>query len=158
MRESVGWVDARMGGRKPSKTMKVAASLFFGWTGGGCYPKLALLGAIYFCRSVVLGWYFMLPPTPVSTLAFRADGLPLARRRAAGGGRDHRNVRPALAGHDPGPRLFEPPAQAPSAGGVLFDLPGSYDFAWQLAVVMGLTGGLVQVSFALLRPRLATTG
>jgi len=44
-------------------------------------------------------------------------------------------------------------------GGVLFDLLGSHDLAWRLAVAMGLAGGLVQVSFALMRPpRLATSG
>jgi hypothetical protein len=79
----------------------VGGSLFFGWAGGR-YSKLALLGTIYFSRSVVLGWYFMLPPTPT--------------------------------------------------GGLLFDALGSYDLAWRLGVAMGLTAGVVQISFALLRP------
>jgi predicted MFS family arabinose efflux permease len=37
-------------------------------------------------------------------------------------------------------------------GGVLFDIFGSYDLAWRLAVVMGLTAGVVQILFALARP------
>ena len=37
-------------------------------------------------------------------------------------------------------------------GGVLFDLLGSYDLAWRLAVAMGLAAGIVQVLFALWRP------
>jgi predicted MFS family arabinose efflux permease len=37
-------------------------------------------------------------------------------------------------------------------GGLLFDAFGSYDLAWRLAVAMGLTAGLIQVLFALLRP------
>jgi predicted MFS family arabinose efflux permease len=42
-------------------------------------------------------------------------------------------------------------------GGLLFDALGSYDLAWRIGVGMGLTAGIVQVSFALLRPpRLAT--
>ena len=46
-------------------------SLFFGCVAAR-HSKLALLGTIYFSRSVVVGWYFMLPPTPASTLAFAA--------------------------------------------------------------------------------------
>jgi predicted MFS family arabinose efflux permease len=42
-------------------------------------------------------------------------------------------------------------------GGVLFDTFGSYDWAWRLAVGMGLTAGVVQIAVALARPpRLAT--
>ena len=37
-------------------------------------------------------------------------------------------------------------------GGVLFDVLGSYDLAWRLAVSMGLTAGIIQVLFALWRP------
>jgi hypothetical protein len=37
-------------------------------------------------------------------------------------------------------------------GGLLFDALGSYDLAWRLGVGMGLTAGIVQVMFALLRP------
>jgi predicted MFS family arabinose efflux permease len=40
-------------------------------------------------------------------------------------------------------------------GGLLFDAFGSYDLAWRLAVSMGLTAGLVQILFALLRPQRA---
>ena len=49
----------------------VFGSLFFGWAGGR-WSKSALLGAIYIARSAVLGWYFVLPPTPTGTLAFAA--------------------------------------------------------------------------------------
>ena len=37
-------------------------------------------------------------------------------------------------------------------GGLLFDYLGSYDLAWKLIVGMGLTAGLVRLSFALARP------
>jgi len=37
-------------------------------------------------------------------------------------------------------------------GGIIFDMLGSYDLAWKLIVGMGLTAGLVQLSFALVRP------
>jgi predicted MFS family arabinose efflux permease len=37
-------------------------------------------------------------------------------------------------------------------GGLLFEQLGSYDLAWRLGVAMGLVAGVVQVSFAVLRP------
>jgi hypothetical protein len=43
-------------------------------------------------------------------------------------------------------------------GGLLFDALGSYALAWRLAVGMGLAAGVVQVSFALLRPTRLATG
>src|SRR5438552_12758762 len=49
----------------------VLGSLFFGWAGGR-WTKLALLGAIYVARSLVLAWYFMLPASPATTLLFGA--------------------------------------------------------------------------------------
>jgi len=42
----------------------VLGSLFFGWAGER-WNKLALLGAIYISRSLILAWYFTLPPSPV---------------------------------------------------------------------------------------------
>src|SRR5882724_13535590 len=49
----------------------VLGSVFFGWAGGR-WNKLALLGGIYIARSLILAWYFMLPPSPASTLLFGA--------------------------------------------------------------------------------------
>jgi len=49
----------------------VFGGLFFGWAGGR-WSKLALLGGIYISRSIVLAWYFLLPPTPATTLVFAA--------------------------------------------------------------------------------------
>ncbi len=49
----------------------VIGSLFFGWAGGR-WNKLALLGGIYIARSLILAWYFMLPPSPATTLLFGA--------------------------------------------------------------------------------------
>ena len=37
-------------------------------------------------------------------------------------------------------------------GGLLYDALGSYTLAWQIGVSLGLTAGIVQVAFALLRP------
>jgi len=49
----------------------VIGSLFFGWAGGR-WNKLALLGGIYFSRSLILAWYFMQTPTTTTTLIFAA--------------------------------------------------------------------------------------
>ena len=49
----------------------VLGSLFFGWAGGR-WNKLVLLGGIYTARSLALAAYFVVPPTPTSTLVFAA--------------------------------------------------------------------------------------
>ena len=46
-------------------------SLATGWLGGK-YPRHILLGLLYILRSVLLAAYFVLPPTPASTLLFAA--------------------------------------------------------------------------------------
>ena len=138
----------------------VAGSLFFGWAGGH-WPKLVLLGGIYVTRSLVLGWYFLGPPTPASTLVF-----------AAMMGFLWLGVGPLVAGSVV--EMFGLRWQAmiqgfaftshqlgsfagAYGGGLLFDALGSYDLAWRLGVAMGLTAGVVQIAFALMRPpRLAT--
>jgi predicted MFS family arabinose efflux permease len=139
----------------------VCGSLFFGWAGGH-WSKLVLLGGIYTLRSLVLGWYFMAPPTPTTTLVFA--GLigflwlgvgPLV----AGSVIEMFGLRwqamiqgIAFMSHQVGSFL------GAFGGGLLYDTLGSYDLAWRLAVAMGLTAGLVQIGFALARPvRYATT-
>ena len=46
-------------------------SLLTGWL-GGIYPKHILLGLLYILRSIIFAAYFVLPPTPASTLPFAA--------------------------------------------------------------------------------------
>ncbi len=89
----------------------VLGSLFFGWAGGR-WSKPVLLGGIYVTRSLVLAWYFVVPPTPGTTLVFAAlmgflwlGVAPLVVRH------DGRDVRAALAGDDPGAGLHQPPAR-----------------------------------------------
>jgi predicted MFS family arabinose efflux permease len=133
----------------------VFGSLFFGWAGGR-WSKGALLGAIYIARSAVLGWYFILPPTPTGTLAFAAAmgflwlgvGPLVAGMVAELFGLRWQAMIQGLAfmSHQIGSFV------GAFGGGVLFDWLGSYDLAWRLAVSMGLTAGIVQVLFALLRP------
>jgi MFS family permease len=133
----------------------VVGSLFFGWAGGR-WSKLALLGMIYISRSLVLGWYFMLPPTPAGTLVFAAlmgflwlgVGPLVAGSVVEMFGLRWQAMIQGLAfmSHQLGSFL------GAFGGGLLFDALGSYDLAWRLGVGMGLTAGIVQVMFALLRP------
>ena len=136
----------------------VFGSVFFGWAGGR-WSKQALLGAIYISRSLALGCYFILPPTPNRTLVFAAAmgflwlGVgPLVAGAVAEmfGLRWQAMIQGiAFMSHQLGSFL------GAFGGGMLFDAFGSYDLAWRLAVSMGLTAGLIQVAFALLRPQRA---
>jgi predicted MFS family arabinose efflux permease len=133
----------------------VVGSLFFGWAGGR-WSKLALLGMIYISRSIVLGWYFILPPTPATTLVFAAlmgflwlgVGPLVAGSVVEMFGLRWQAMIQGLAfmSHQLGSFL------GAVGGGLLFDALGSYDLAWRLGVGMGLAAGIVQVMFALLRP------
>jgi len=133
----------------------VFGGLFFGWAGGR-WSKLGLLGGIYIARSIVLGWYFMLPPTPGTTLVFASLmgflwlGVgPLVAGSVAEmfGLRWQAMIQGvAFMSHQLGSFL------GAFGGGLLFDSLGSYDLAWRLGVALGLAAGIVQVSFAVLRP------
>jgi predicted MFS family arabinose efflux permease len=133
----------------------VAGSLFFGWAGGH-WSKLALLGGIYLTRSLAFGWYFIAPPTPTSTLVFAAImeflwlgvGPLIAGSVVEMFGLRWQAMIQGLAfmSHQIGSFV------GAFGGGVLFDTFGSYDLAWRLAVMMGLTAGVVQIVFALARP------
>jgi MFS family permease len=133
----------------------VAGSLFFGWAGGR-WSKLVLLGTIYISRSLVLGWFFMLPPTPASTLVFAAlmgflwlgVGPLVAGSVVEMFGLRWQAMLQGIAfmSHQLGSFL------GAFGAGLLFDTLGSYDLAWRLGVGMGLTAGFLQISFALLQP------
>jgi predicted MFS family arabinose efflux permease len=133
----------------------VFGGLFFGWAGGR-WSKLALLGGIYISRSIVLGWYFLLPPTPATTLIFASlmgflwlgVGPLVAGSVAEMFGLRWQAMIQGIAfmSHQLGSFV------GAFGGGLLFDSLGSYDLAWRLGVAMGLVAGIVQVSFALLRP------
>ncbi|MGE0724799.1 MAG: MFS transporter [Alphaproteobacteria bacterium] len=137
-------------------------SLFFGWAGGR-WSKEGLLGLIYTLRSIALGLYFMVPPTPGSTLVFGAvmgflwlGVAPLV----AGAVIEMFGLRwqamiqgLAFMSHQVGSFV------GAFGGGLLFDALGSYDLAWRLGVAMGLTAGVAQMLFAIPRgrpPRVAT--
>ncbi|GGC75146.1 MFS transporter [Chelatococcus reniformis] len=133
----------------------VLGSLFFGWAGGR-WNKLALLGLIYVGRSLVLGWYFMAPPSPASTLVFGAlmgflwlgVGPLVAGAVVEMFGLKWQAMISGLAfmSHQLGSFL------GAYGGGVIYDRLGSYGLAWQIGVAVGLTAGAVQIVFALSRP------
>jgi len=133
----------------------VLGSLFFGWAGGR-WNKLALLGGIYIARSLVLAWYFMLPPTPATTLLFGAlmgflwlgVGPLVAGAVAEMFGLQWQAMIQGLAfmSHQLGSFL------GAYGGGLIYDTLGSYTLAWRIGVAVGLAAGIVQVAFALIRP------
>ena len=133
----------------------VAGSLFFGWAGGH-WPKLVLLGGIYVARSLVLGWYFLAPPTPATTLVFAAlmgflwmgVGPLVAGAVAEMFGLQWQAMIQGLAfmSHQLGSFL------GAYGGGLLYDSLGSYTMAWRIGVALGLAGGIIQIAFALIRP------
>jgi predicted MFS family arabinose efflux permease len=133
----------------------VLGSLFFGWAGGR-WNKLALLGGIYVVRSLALAWYFMVPPTPASTLLFGAImGFPWlgVGPLVAGAVADMFGLKwqamiqgLAFMSHQFGSFL------GAYGGGLIYDALGSYTMAWRIGVAVGLAAGIVQVAFALVRP------
>ena len=108
---------------------------------------------IYISRSIILGWYFILPPTPATTLVFAAlmgflwlgVGPLVAGSVVEMFGLRWQAMILGLAfmSHQLGSFL------GAFGGGLLFDALGSYDLAWRLGVGMGLMAGIVQVTKSL---------
>lgn len=127
----------------------VFGSYLFGWL-GGLYSKRFLLGGIYMLRSAVIAAYFVLPPSPTSTLVFAAamgtlwlgvvplvSGLVIhlfgLRYMATLSG-------VAFLSHQVGSFI------GAWGGGLIYSRLGSYDLAWQGAVAIGLAAGLFQMT------------
>jgi predicted MFS family arabinose efflux permease len=133
----------------------VLGSVFFGWAGQR-WNKLALLGGIYVLCSLALAWYFMLPPTPATTLLFGAImgflwmgvGPLVAGAVAELFGLKWQAMIQGLAfmSHQLGSFL------GAFGGGLLYDSLGSYTMAWRIGVAFGLAGGIIQIAFALVKP------
>jgi MFS family permease len=124
-------------------------SLLTGWLGGK-YPRHILLGLLYILRSVLIAAYFVLPPTPTSTLLFAAamgmlwwPGLvPLIGGLVAEifGTRYLATLLGlSFVVHQAGASL------GAWGGGLIFDLYGSYDAAWQIGTLIGFAAGIVQI-------------
>jgi MFS family permease len=148
--------------------MNCIGSLAAGWL-GAMYPKHILLGLLYILRAAVFIAYFVMPPTPASTLVFAAamgmlwlSVAPLVSGLVAEmfGTRYMATLLGiAFVMHQVGSSL------GAWGGGLIFDVTGSYDRAWQIGVLIGFTAGIVQI-FAggptrrpdrLVEPRFATT-
>ena len=124
-------------------------SLLTGWL-GGIYPKHILLGLLYILRSIIFAVYFVLPPTPASTLLFAAamgmlwwPGLaPLIGGMVAeifGTRYMATLLGMSFVVHQAGASL------GAWGGGLIFDLSGSYDRAWQIGTLIGFAAGVVQI-------------
>ena len=123
-------------------------SLAAGWLGAR-YPKHILLGLLYILRAAVFTAYFMMPPTPASTLVFAAamgmlwlSVAPLVSGLVAEmfGTRYMATLLGiAFVMHQVGSSL------GAWGGGLIFDVSGSYDRAWQIGVLIGFTAGVVQI-------------
>lgn len=124
-------------------------SLLTGWL-GGIYPQHILLGLLYILRSVMIAIYFVLPPTPTSTLLFAAamgmlwwPGLvPLIGGLVAEifGTRYMATLLGlSFVVHQAGASL------GAWGGGLILDLSGSYDRAWQIGTLIGFAAGVVQI-------------
>lgn len=126
----------------------VGGSYLFGWLGQR-YPKQYLLGFVYILRSAALAAYFMLPVSEFSTLLFAAAmGLlwlgvvPLVNGLVAQifGVRFMATLTGiAFFSHQVGSFL------GAWGGGLIYDALGSYDRAWQAAVIIGLIAGVAQM-------------
>jgi MFS family permease len=124
-------------------------SLATGWLGSR-YPQHIILGLLYMLRSVIIAFYFVMPPTPTSTLLFAAamgmlwwPGLaPLIGGLVANifGTRYLATLLGlSFVVHQMGASL------GTWGGGLIFDLFGSYDRAWQIGTLIGFTAGVVPI-------------
>jgi MFS family permease len=128
--------------------MNCIGSLTAGWLGAR-YPNHILLGCLYILRACVFTAYFIMPPTPASTLVF-----------AAAMGMLWLSVAPLVSGlvaemfgtrymatllgisfvmHQAGSSL------GAWGGGLIFTAYGNYDHAWKIGVVIGFSAGVLQI-------------
>ncbi len=139
----------------------VAGSYLFGWLGGR-HSKRALLGGIYILRSLFIAAYFLVPPSPASTLVFAAamgtlwlgvvplvNGLVVhlfgLRYMATLSGI-------AFFSHQVGSFI------GAWGGGLIYSMLGSYDAAWQWAAGIGMLAGIAQMTMNTQRASSASRG
>jgi MFS family permease len=130
--------------------VNIFGSWLAGWLGGR-YPKYILLGLLYLCRSLVLTIFFMIPPTPTTTIVFAAamgmlwlGVIPLVSGYVAElfGTRYMATILGiSFVVHQMGSVL------GAWGGGLIFDAFGSYDLAWHIGVIVGATAGAAQILF-----------
>jgi predicted MFS family arabinose efflux permease len=123
-------------------------SLAFGWLGGR-YSQRFLLGGIYVVRSLIVTAYFLVPPTPTSTLFFAAamgslwlGVVPLVNGlviRLFGLRYVATLTGLAFFSHQVGSFI------GAWGGGLIYTALGSYDWAWKGAVIIGILAGVAQM-------------
>ena len=123
-------------------------SWLFGWLGAR-YSKRFLLGGIYVLRSVFVAAYFILPPTPTTTLVFAAamgtlwlGVIPLLNGLVIHlFGMQFMATLTGLAffSHQVGSFL------GAWGGGLIYSSLGSYEWAWKSAVLIGVVAGIAQM-------------
>jgi len=126
----------------------VVGSYLFGWLGGR-YSKRALLGGIYILRSFAITAYFLLPVSPASTLLFAAvmGALWLGVVPLVNGLVIHLFGLRYMATLSGIAFFFHQLGSFVGAwgGGLIYDALGSYERAWQAAVLIGLIAGCCQM-------------
>ena len=130
--------------------INIAGCLLAGWLGQR-YLKNVLLGLTYLARSAVLMIYFMMPPTPTTTILFAAamgmlwlGVIPLVSGYVADlfGTRNMATLLGvSFVIHQMGSVV------GAWGGGMIFDMFGNYDLAWRFGVSLGIVAGLVQILF-----------
>lgn len=130
--------------------VNIAGCLLAGWLGQR-HAKNILLGLTYLGRSLVLTVYFMLPPTPTTTIIFAAamgmlwlGVIPLVSGYVADlfGTRNMATLLGvSFVIHQMGSVI------GAWGGGAIFDLFGNYDLAWRIGVSIGIVAGVVQILF-----------
>jgi MFS family permease len=130
--------------------VNIFGSWFAGWLGGR-YPKYILLGLLYLSRSCVLAVFFMIPPTPTSTIVFSAamgmlwlGVIPLVSGYVAElfGTRYMATILGiSFVVHQMGSVI------GAWGGGLIFDAFGTYDMAWRFGVLVGAAAGTAQILF-----------
>ena len=130
--------------------INIAGCLLAGWLGQH-YLKNVLLGLTYLARSAVVMIYFLLPPTPTTTILFAAamgmlwlGVIPLVSGYVADlfGTRNMATLLGvSFVIHQMGSVI------GAWGGGAIFDMFGSYDLAWRIGVAIGILAGIVQILF-----------
>ncbi len=134
----------------------VLGSYVCGWLGGR-YPKQYLLGGIYIVRSLAIAAYFYFPASAASTLVFAAvmgalwlGVIPLVNGLVAQlFGLRYMATLTGIAffSHQVGSFI------GAWGGGMIYDHLGTYDRAWQAAVLIGLIAGTAQMLMNVRPPR-----
>jgi MFS family permease len=137
-----GWALALIG------LFNIVGSIGSGWL-GDLMPKRFILTGIYLARSAAIALYITLPPSPAATLLFAAvmgllwlSTIPPTSSLVAimfGPRWLAMLLGVSFLGHQFGGFL------GVWLGGLLFDMTGSYDTVWWIAILLGLVSALINL-------------